>query len=581
MLPKPLFHISILPKLLGTFLLIIVPLYVISLRIHQIGESNVKKEISLSMSSRIAFYMQTLEAEIGRIKKLQNQYMIDDDINNLSAIPFTHSFYENMLAQQRIQAKLNVLKSSSLYVKEAFAYIPAIKKTIYTYTIEDELPQQQVKELAALSGKQTSPFVYWDHHLYLNVTYPDPRLYGPDPMYIIQVQVDEAQVSAFLNGISNYPDAGAMLFNREQGWRIMGHPNDSILDAITNDLVRPMPTDTDGKRMTVQGQRYLIFSKKSDVLDATLVTYVPEKLILGSLRTYQNWFWVLSGASLLIVIVFSYHIYRVIHAPLRKLVTAFRRLESGDANIEIRHRNHDEFEYLYTQFNSTTSKMKQLISEVYESRLRSQRSELKQLQSQINPHFLYNTYFMIHRMAKALDVDNLLSASQYLGEYFRFITRNTADEVTLEEEVGHTMAYIRVQMLRFSNRIRTEADELPEDCRHVVVPRLILQPILENAYEHGLKDRSEGGIVKLQFQRSGDKLHIMIEDNGTTLQNERLQWLQYNLQAAGGNLETTGIVNVHRRLQLKYGSTYGIEASYGDMGGLRVIMTIPVSSQEE
>ncbi|MFC5404308.1 sensor histidine kinase [Cohnella soli] len=581
MLPKPFFQISILPKLLGTFLLIILPLYGISLRIHQIGESNVKKEISLSMSSRIAFYMQTFEAEVGRIKKLQNQYMIDDDIDNLSVIPFTHTLYENMLAQKRIQAKLNVLKSASLYVKEAFVYLPAIKKTIYTNTIDKELPPQQVKELASLSVNQSSPFVYWHNHLYMNVVYPDPHLYGLDPTYIIQVQLDEAQVSAFLNAISNYPDSGAMLFNEEQGWRMKGHPDDPLSDAITEELVGPMPTDSASKTVTVQGQRYLIFSKKSDALNATLVTYVPEKLVLGSLHTYQIWFWVLSVASLLIVVVFSYHIYRVIHAPLRKLVTAFRRLERGDANFEIRHRNRDEFDYLYAQFNSTTSKLKQLISEVYESRIRSQRSELKQLQSQINPHFLYNTYFMIHRMAKAFDVDNLIAASQYLGEYFRFITRNTADEVTLEEEVGHTMAYIRIQMLRYSNRIRTEADELPEDCRDVVVPRLILQPILENAFEHGLKNRSEGGIVKLQFRRLRDRLQIAIEDNGTTLQEERLKWLQDNLQAADDNSETTGIVNVHRRLQLKYDSPYGIEASYGEMGGLRVIITIPARREKE
>lgn len=581
MMSKPFFKISILPKLLGTFLLIILPLYIISLRIHQIGESNVKKEISVSMSSRIAFYMQTLEAEVGRIKKLQNQYMIDDDIDDLSAIPFTLSTYENMLAQQRIQAKLNVLKSASLYVKEASIYIPAIKKSIYTDTINDELPQQHVEELVSLSAKLTSPFVYWHDHLYLNVIYPDPRLYGPDPLYMIQVQVDEAQVSAFLNGISNYEEAGAMLFDRDQGWRITGHPNDSLMDAITKELDGSMPTDADSKQVTVQGQRYLIFSQKSNALDATLVTYLPEKLVLGSLRPYQNWFWVLSAASVLLVVVFSYHIYRVIHTPLRKLVAAFRRLERGEANIEIRHRNHDEFEYLYTRFNSTTHKLKQLISEVYESRIRSQRSELKQLQSQINPHFLYNTYFMIHRMARALDVDNLLTATQYLGEYFRFITRNTADEVTLEEEVGHTMAYIRVQMLRFSNRIRTEADELPGDCRHVVVPRLILQPILENAYEHGLKDQREGGIVRLRFHRLGDTLHITIEDNGITLENERLQWLQVNLQAADDNLETTGIVNVHRRLQLKFGSAYGIEASYGELGGLRVVIAIPARNKEE
>ena len=105
------------------------------------------------------------------------------------------------------------------------------------------------------------------------------------------------------------------------------------------------------------------------------------------------------------------------------------------------------------------SKLNVLVKEVYEQKIRSQRAELKQLQSQVNPHFLYNSYFVLYRLAKIPDVDNVLRMARHLGEYFRFITRSRSDEVTLEEELKHTLAYIQIQMYRFDQRVETYCEE--------------------------------------------------------------------------------------------------------------------------
>jgi len=291
----------------------------------------------------------------------------------------------------------------------------------------------------------------------------------------------------------------------------------------------------------------------------------------------------LSGISLAVVVAFSYWIFRLIHFPLRKMVRAFRKVEKGDLSLTIVHRNYDEFQYLYGQFNVMVGKLKHSIQEVYESRIMAQQSELKQLQSQINPHFLYNTYFMVHRMADAHDVDNVAKATKYLGEYFQYITRNSSDEATVEEEWNHTLAYLEIQQMRFHNRIEARVSGVPAiEADGARIPRLILQPLVENAYQHGLKAKATGGIVEMRAERLKDgSLALSVEDNGDELSDDRLLGLRNRLASRREEYaEKTGLLNVHRRLTLRFGEERGLVVSRSSLGGLKVEMVVPADSGE-
>nr|WP_240545842.1 sensor histidine kinase [Paenibacillus artemisiicola] len=277
---------------------------------------------------------------------------------------------------------------------------------------------------------------------------------------------------------------------------------------------------------------------------------------------------------MLIIAVFSTWIYRLIHKPLNKLVFAFRKVEDGYLEPTVLPTGQDEFRYLFEGFNSMVVKLKELIHKLYEQEIRVKSSELKQLQSQINPHFLYNTYFILHRLAKMDDIENVILFSQYLGEYFQFITRNGAAEIPLEDEVKHGRLYVEIQQIRFSNRIDVEFDELPEGCRQVMVPKLILQPILENAYKYGMERKKDDGLITVKIRQDDAAIRISVEDNGAGMTDEELGKLQsqLGLQLEGG--EITGLRNVHRRLQLQFGKDSGLRLHHGSEGGLRVDVTI-------
>jgi two-component system sensor histidine kinase YesM len=222
-----------------------------------------------------------------------------------------------------------------------------------------------------------------------------------------------------------------------------------------------------------------------------------------------------------------------------------------------------------------------MIYEVYEQKYRVQHAELKQLQSQINPHFMYNSLFILYRLSTKTGDETLIRFSKYLGDYFEFITRNSRDEVSLQEEVRHSRNYVEVQLIRFSNQIHVEFEELPPAFNNVQVPRIILQPVMENAYKYALEPKERDALLRIHFIVEPHGLIIVVEDNGEVIDAVAVEQLQQRLNSNDPTEETSGIVNVHRRLQYLFGPEYGLSVSVSPIGGLRVTIKIPHYDQEE
>ncbi|MFS0838347.1 sensor histidine kinase [Paenibacillus sp. 1P03SA] len=246
---------------------------------------------------------------------------------------------------------------------------------------------------------------------------------------------------------------------------------------------------------------------------------------------------------------------------------SFRRVQQNRLELIPVDRGNDEFGYLYHAFNQTIHSLRELIEQNYEQQIRSQRSELKRLQSQINPHFLYNCFFVLCRLIKSEHKEKAYQFCLYIGDYFHFITRNDEDEIPLSLEINHSRTYVDMQKVCYGDRIGAVFEVEEFDTR---VPRLILQPIIENAYKHALGSTPGAGMLRIWSRRDAKGIVIYVEDNGTTLTDEELDKLRKRLADGGRELEeTTGLVNVHRRIQLRYGAGYGITVDRSELGGLK------------
>jgi two-component system sensor histidine kinase YesM len=161
-----------------------------------------------------------------------------------------------------------------------------------------------------------------------------------------------------------------------------------------------------------------------------------------------------------------------------------------------------------------------------------------------------------------------------LGEYFRFLTRNSSDSIPLIDEINHAKGYLDIQATRFSKRLHTSFMECPAKFHSIKVPRLILQPILENAFVHGIERKAVNGFVSVAFEENGDMLHIIVEDNGNEISDSEIQNLQLTIANAGGEQEITGIHNIHKRLQLSFSEGSGLQVMRSGLGGLKAVIKI-------
>ncbi len=587
---------SIFSKLVLVFLIVITPIYLLGAYMNDGGARIVDKEISKSLQQQVRFYLTSLETEIERMTVLQREFMNDEDLEALSMMVERMTTYERLSAMKRLQTRLNLIKASSMYISNARVYIPSTSRIISSNAAIDQLDQVQIDQLKEDILNSVPPFIQNGNDMYIREYYPSPyNLDVRNPNFVLELQVSIPALHRFLEQLPGYENGGAVMIHENavivsdkhvlSFERIREDLNQQLVlssDVVESDSVDSPQTHTE--RLSLNGEEFLTVHLYSPLLHSHMIVYVPENEVMGPINKYRTYMWLISGISLFVIILFAYWIYRIIHQPLRKLVGAFRRVESGNMLVDIKHNSNDEFHYLYERFNYMVAHLNNLIYEVYEQKIHLQQSELKQLQSQINPHFLYNSFYLLYRMTKAHDVENATRFTMYLGDYYQYITRNGMEEVRLEEELRHVRAYTEIQSIRFGDRIRVTLEEPPHSYLGIKIPRLILQPIVENAYQHGFDLNLDDCHLQINFSISytfldEPLLRIIVKDNGIGMRDEELELWHRRFNTEQQAEEVTGMLNVHRRLRLKYGVIGGVRLEQGD-AGLIVTLSIPIRDNE-
>lgn len=579
---RAIFQISsIFPKLVATFTIGIIPLFALSLALNELGKKEVQSRISASMEDKISYEFLALEQELQRIANTQKQLVNDGEVLDLGSSIFLLSDYQRTKKINSLHDKLQLWKDASPLIRNVSVYIPSSDRIVATETVRDVSSyRSETIQIAAAIYEGGYPITQWSGRLFLSMTYPNRPtardIADRPPLFVNNIELSTEALQQMLDRISQ--EGGAALYGKS--WDVGNERDREVLAEIRTklgDWERRSP----GSSITAAGQRYFIFSEKSETMDLELLTYIPEKKLLGTLQSYRLWFWLLVACSLVIILLFSYGIHLLIQRPLSMLVRLLRNVEEGSFHIVKKQNRKDEFGYLFSQFERTVRKLKLSIDELYVQKIRLQQTELKQLQAQIAPHFLYNSFFILHQLIVSYDNEKAESVSKNLGEYFQYITRNGMDEVPLESEVNHVRSYLEIQNIRFSDRISASFAPLPEKFRTVLVPRLVLQPVIENAYQHGLRDAVSGGRLTVDFIDLEDGLCVLVEDNGAGMSEEERANLQMKLNAEETAGESTGLINVHRRLKIKFGGKGGVEVKSGASGGLLISIHIPFEENRD
>ena len=574
---------SVLKRLIISFILVLTPLYILSAVVYNSGLKTLRGEITASMSSQVGYSLETLDKDAQRIALLQYELFNDKDINWMATIPEYRDNIGRMESLLRIQNRLIAIQNSSRYIAGAEVLIKACEKAI-TPTAVSPLAMERFERLQAVARAASGRMVVQGGALHLIVAYPYYSMTGRDPLYIIDFELSGVAIGDVLASLRTTPEEG-VVFRRGDGTFERTALPDMDFSALEPFLAQPVAGEAAvTRRVRLSGSDYLVVSAYSPFFDAVMSKFVPERSVFESLQSYKTWFVLLVVTAIGIVAAYSLYVRRFIHRPLSILVGSFRRMKAGDLAIHIEHDQEDEFRYIYESFNDMVAELGSQIEQNVRQRLLVQRAEMKQLQSQINPHFLFNSFFIMSTMIRTGDYESLEELTEQLGRYFQHVTRNAADVIPLEKEVDHARIYADIQSMRYGARIRLSFGTLPPACRLLPVPRLILQPLIENAYEHGLAETRSDGILEVGFEQMANGLAIVVENNGDGDLKGQVRRLNALLEdgmdtVLASGAEVTALQNIHQRLRLMYGDQAGLSFSCGS-GRFRVTMMIPAAATE-
>ncbi|WJH33631.1 histidine kinase [Paenibacillus sp. CC-CFT747] len=372
------------------------------------------------------------------------------------------------------------------------------------------------------------------------------------------------------------PD-GTVLLHKDDQWIGKPYPNADVLKTLQQ---HP------GKNTVLQmdGESYVLFNKVMRSTGWNIVTLVKDKTIVAKTNalkiTLQILFLLVILFGMFALIGFEVAIIR----PMLELKKETGRLKSGDFSARVTIRSHDEIGELGRQFNNMVTTIKDLIDNKYKLEIQQKESELRIMQSQMDPHFLYNTLDMIRwtaRLEKAPETSQLIEA---LSGFFRMSMNREKQTATLADELEFVRSYLNLQQKRMGDKLAFSL-LMEASLEDTVLPRRLIQPLVENSIKHGFAARQKGNIrIQVRCYRGPEnELIIDVSDTGIGFPPERLQAIRYALAEKSGERELIGhaLYNIHELITLLYGSGWGVDfPEKGNRYGACVRLTIPVLEKE-
>jgi two-component system sensor histidine kinase YesM len=310
--------------------------------------------------------------------------------------------------------------------------------------------------------------------------------------------------------------------------------------------------------------------------------YYEIRGIQESRQQYQDFFVnmirfsVIAFALILMLCLFlSYYIPLSITRPIRRLTQVTDQVAKGDLTVRSDVTGGLEARVLSDSMNTMIDKINELLEQVKTEQVRLRKAEFELLQSQINPHFLYNTLDAIVWLAEAGEQKKVVSMVGSLSDFFRISLNQGQDILDVREELQHVRSYLEIQQMRYQDILQYEIC-VPEELYSSRIPKIILQPLVENALYHGIKNKRGKGMIRIDGEMEDSDCILRITDNGRGMTPERLGQVREGIRNRNAcETEIYGLYNVNERIRLNFGEKYGITitSTYGE--GTCVTVRLP------
>ncbi len=361
---------------------------------------------------------------------------------------------------------------------------------------------------------------------------------------------------------------------------ILWHPQQKLINAnLKTENVAEVLAHGPGAMTldTPEGEK-LYLSRRSSATGWTAVGVAyPEELQRDTgliIRQYLA----IAAIAIVLAVLLAILLTRAITDPLRRLTSTMEAVEQGDFSVRSDVSANNEVGQLSETFNHMIATIQDLMAEQLRNEEQKRQDDWKLLQAQIKPHFIYNTLDSIIWMSHAGRNEEVVEMTSALAQLLRNSIGTGKDIIPLDEELKHVESYLVIQKLRYREKLRFELDIDPQT-RQYLLPRLVLQPLVENAIYHGIKVKEHGGTVRVSSMLDEDKLLITVEDDGVGMTEEQLAHI-YDQKESDETSSKIGVYNVVERLHIYFGPDYGLKFFSEPEKGTTAMLILPQITEE-
>ncbi len=537
---------SVFLRMLLITLAAVLVFYLIGMTINQIGIRNVRNDMQAALQADTVYAADQLDQELERLKFFIRELVADKQLMRFTISYEILSDWERLSSIRALASQEYQIKRSSDLVNAVLIMFPAFGKSIVTEPSEyTDLDPEVWDQLMNAADRGKVSLREWNGLLWLLM----PRFNGNTPMFLVAVSLSPADLAARLERLAG-SQARDLILSRADGSLLASRGTvPEAASAGAGDLLRADAALTSAP-LTLTGYARV---------DRAMAPFVLYRVIV----------WVLTAVALVLLVAYLLFYRRSILRPVNDLVASMHSVER-DARYRIESSGRSDYDDIYAQFNHMVDHIEHLAAQLYEEKYRAQKAELKQLQMQIDPHFLYNSLYMIYRIAQSDGNRSIANLSLNLSNYYRYITKMPEQIVPLRDEIRHVTNYLEIQRMRFEPRIRVEIEPLPEEIAGEMIPSLIIQPIVENAFQHGVRDLEKGGLVSLRYEVGPSSFSVIVADNSGKMDDEKVRDL-WNRVTDPESPDSSALCNLYRRLTLSEDAGNELRLKCVD-GGLTAVL---------
>lgn len=363
---------------------------------------------------------------------------------------------------------------------------------------------------------------------------------------------------------------------------VISHPHKSLISQkllISDMALKGMGRFVENSFETKAGGRAIVISQTSSVSRWKIIGVLPWSELYKDSRMVGI---IIAGMLIVICILAflaAWTVAGTVANPIKKLMFLMRKVEEGNLAVTMDVKYDDEIGRLGRSFNVMIGEIGKLMDKVYQEQKELRKVELKALQAQINPHFLYNTLDSIIWMLRAERNEDVIKMVTALTKLFRIGISRGKDIIPIREELEHINSYLTIQQIRYQNKLSYEI-RVPEYLEMFVTLKLILQPIVENAIYHGIKRKREPGFISVTAREEQNAVVFEINDTGVGMTPEELKALENTLKnTQGEKMDSYGLKNVNERIKIFFGPEFGLTFSSEYGAGAKVEVKIPKISE--